>query len=410
LEVEMRVARLQRWSGSGVSVGLAGLFLVLGLAAPGGAAVRTVTDFGDSGAAGQLRTLINAAAAGDTILVPPGTIVLTGAAAEDLNASGDLDITKSLTIVGAGKELTVIDADGVDRVLHVPGPATVVVSGMTLRNGSVDPDAPFDPSGGGVLNNGGILTLLDVVIEDSLAGGGGGIANFSGTVRLVGSTVRDNSSTGITANGGGILNFDTMSIDSSSIQDNVIFGTSASTLGAGVINVETMEITNSTISGNTTPGNYGGGIYQTPYANRLTLQNVTITRNRCTLGGGGLGSVGGKVVMVNTISAANKVSRIGSGRDCLGDIDSLGHNLIQDPDECNLLGVATGNVLGVPARLRPLRDNGGPTLTHAPRRTSPAVDAGDPANCPTLDQRGVLRPRDGDHDGSAVCDIGAVER
>ncbi len=406
----MRVAGSQGRSGSGVSVGLTGLVLVLGLAVPGWTAVHTVTNFGDSGAAGQLRTLINAAAAGDTILVLPGTIVLTGAAAEDLDASGDLDINKDLTIVGAGPELTVLDASGVDRVLHVPGPATVVVSGLTLRNGSVDPAAAFDPSGGGVLNNGGTLTLLDVVVEDNLAGGGGGIANSSGTVRLVSSTVRYNSSTGITANGGGIMNFDTMTIESSTIHDNVIFGTSSSSLGAGLINADTMDITNSTISGNSTPGNLGGGIYQTPFATRLTLTNVTITKNRSALNGGGLCSVGGKVVMVNTISAANRVPRSGSGRDCFGDIDSLGHNLIQDPAECHLLGTTTGNILGVPARLLPLGDNGGPTLTHAPRRVSPAVDAGDAATCPALDQRGVVRPQDGNHDGSAVCDIGAYER
>jgi hypothetical protein len=39
------------------------------------AATSVVTDFGDSGAAGQLRTLINAAVAGDTIVIPPGTVV-----------------------------------------------------------------------------------------------------------------------------------------------------------------------------------------------------------------------------------------------------------------------------------------------------------------------------------------------
>jgi hypothetical protein len=396
--------------GSEIAVGFAGLVLVLGLAVPGGAAVGTVTDFGDSGAAGQLRTLISAAAAGDTILVPPGTIVLTGAAAEDLNVSGDLDINKDLTIVGAGPELTVIDANGVDRAIHVPGPASVVVSGMTLRNGSVDPAAPLDPSGGGVLNNGGTLTLLDVVVEDNYAGGGGGIANFSGTVSLLASTVRFNSSAGITANGGGIMNFDNMTIESSAIHDNVIIATSSSSLGAGLINVDTMYIANSTISGNSTDGNYGGGIYQTPFANALVLRNVTIAKNRSGLGGGGLASVGGKVVMVNTISATNKVGRGGSGRDCMGDIDSLGHNLVQDPAECNLLGTTTGNILGQRARLQALRDNGGPTWTHGLRRVSPAVDAGDATACPALDQRGVVRPRDGDRDGTAVCDIGAYER
>jgi len=384
--------------------------LVLGLAGPAVGAVRTVTDLGDSGGPDQLRTLINAATAGDVILVPPGTIVLTGAADEDLNSSGDLDINKSLTIVGAGPGATVIDANGVDRALHVPGPATVVVAGLTLRNGWLDPSSMSVHSGGGALNEGGDLTLLDVVVEDNYAGGGGGIANFSGTMRLVAATVRNNSSDGLTANGGGILNDAGMTIESSTISNNVIVSTSSSSVGAGLINSDTLVIANSTISGNRTRGTYGGGIYQTPFANRLGLVNVTIAKNRSGLGGGGLASVGGTVAMVNTISAANWVPASGSGRDCYGEIGSLGHNLVQDADECTLTGVTAGNILGVPAGLQPLRDNGGPTFTHGLRRNSRAVDAGDPVRCTAVDQRGAPRPHDGNHDGSAVCDIGAYER
>lgn len=37
---------------------------------------------------------------------------------------------------------------------------------------------------------------------------------------------------------------------------------------------------------------------------------------------------------------------------------------------------------------------------------SPAIDAGDDVGAPLVDQRGILRPRDGDNDGLAVTDIG----
>src|SRR5919197_317241 len=51
--------------------------------------------------------------------------------------------------------------------------------------------------------------------------------------------------------------------------------------------------------------------------------------------------------------------------------------------------------------LLPVANNGGPTDTMALAGASPAIDAGDPAACPPLDQRGVAR--------LGVCDIGAFE-
>ena len=66
--------------------------------------------------------------------------------------------------------------------------------------------------------------------------------------------------------------------------------------------------------------------------------------------------------------------------------------------------------------LAPLSNNGGPTQTHALVAGSPAIDAGNPSGCqdsagmllPT-DQRGFLRPADGNNDGTSGCDIGAYE-
>ena len=57
----------------------------------------------------------------------------------------------------------------------------------------------------------------------------------------------------------------------------------------------------------------------------------------------------------------------------------------------------------------PLGLHGGSTPTYAPHAASPAVDAALDSPCPAADQRGVMRPVDGDGDATATCDCGAVE-
>ena len=82
------------------------------------------------------------------------------------------------------------------------------------------------------------------------------------------------------------------------------------------------------------------------------------------------------------------------------------NNLDQD-GTCGLAGAQDQN--HVNPLLGPLQDNGGGFLTHALLGGSPAIDAAALLGCEATDQRGVLRPVDGNADGVAVCDIGAFE-
>ena len=91
------------------------------------------------------------------------------------------------------------------------------------------------------------------------------------------------------------------------------------------------------------------------------------------------------------------------------------HNLVGTLADCTFQKHSS-DLVGVNPLLGPLAANGGPTLTHMLRPGSPAIDAwydgsvGPGSSCPALDQRGVRRPVDGNRDGRAGCDIGAVER
>jgi len=76
----------------------------------------------------------NGGAGADIINLPAGTYGLAiGGRCEDAAATGDLDITAPVTIVGAGALTTIIDANGIDRVFDVA--ADLDLQGVTIRNG-----------------------------------------------------------------------------------------------------------------------------------------------------------------------------------------------------------------------------------------------------------------------------------
>ena len=60
--------------------------------------------------------------------------------------------------------------------------------------------------------------------------------------------------------------------------------------------------------------------------------------------------------------------------------------------------------------LGPLQNESGPTITHALETGSPAIDVGDDSVGLAYDQRGIVRPQDGDGDGTSHVDIGAYEK
>ncbi len=237
-----------------------------------------------------------------------------------------------------------------------------------------------------LVNSGVNATLNSLTITNGNAGGdGGGIMNF-GTLTVTNSTISGNSAFG-NIGGGGIYNSGTLTLTSSTISGN-----SASIIGGGggIANDGTLTVTNSTISGNSASNagiGGGGGIFNN---GTLTVTNSTISGNSALIGGGILNS--GILNYTNTI-IANAPSD-----DCVNINGSIGthtNNLVQD-------GTCSASLSGDP-KLSTLGSYGGPTHTIALLPGSPAIDAGNDSTCAAFDQRGVARPQ-GLH-----CDIGAYE-
>jgi hypothetical protein len=347
-------------------------------------------------------------------------------------------IGRTVTILGQGAAATTVDGIGRGHVFNIQASTeldhsvamTVTISGLEIVNGDYgvyaeSENTDWNPDYGSanlhvyvshsaIRNNasGGIRayphdlgqTQLHISASEIDGNLGPGIANSPGPIglanlELLKSVVSHNMGDGIlnVGCGHGLCNAEL----------EVIASTISGNSGSGIYNSDLATVTNSTISGNV--ADHGGGTYS---CRTTTLNNSTISGNS----GGGLYIVGdvmpygcdGLVIASNSI-VANSVG----GPDCSlylveepwgATFSDAGHNIVEDGTCIE----APNSSSGAP-RLGPLAQNGGPTLTHALLPGSPAIDAGDDGACPETDQRGRLRPEDGDRDGTATCDIGSVE-
>jgi hypothetical protein len=313
----------------------------------------------------------NALPGADTITLPAATYTLSiPGANEDGAATGDLDVSDTLSIIGPSTGRATIAANRMDRVFDVLPGVSLLLTRVTLADGNLLSD-----NGAGVRNQ-GTLQLDTVSITRCVAadGDGAGIANLPGAVLHAASvTLSLNVAAGF---GGGLANFS----------------------GA------TAQLTNVTISDNAALS--GGGVFNDAEPAQTTtlveLANVTLSDNSAAEGAS-LRNLGTARIHNSIFVDSPAVSN------CSGKaVESLGYNILSDSLSPCAFDQSTDRGNTDPL-LEMLRDNGGGTATQALLPGSPAIDSGDDANCPPTDQRGVARPQDGDGDGRAGCDVGAFE-
>src|SRR5207249_7646716 len=121
--------------------------------------------------------------------------------------SGELLVSKSVDLLGAGANSLAVNGNHASRVFHIASGKTVTLAGMTVTNGNMTINGGY---GGGIYNDHATLTVSNCIVSGNTAtnfGYGGGIytdpssAPDIWTLTVVGSTISGNSAT---LDGGGI--------------------------------------------------------------------------------------------------------------------------------------------------------------------------------------------------------------
>lgn len=298
---------------------------------------------------------------------------------------------------------------------------------------------------GGAIFNAGTAFVIDTTFDGNRAAGGiGGTNGTAGAARFPGR--KGGGGAGGNGLGGAIYNFGTLTITNSTFSTNVVSGglsgnaadqtpglAGGNALGAAILNFRTLTAANSTFANNSaTAGNGGdggngafarnggnggtaggGAIYSTNSATIFycTLSGNTAKGGLAGKGGAGAfpghdgapgGSQGGNIARIRGrfVVADSILNNPTNFANAYGVIVDGGHNLSSDAT-CHFTATTSRN--GKNPLLGALADNGGPTQTITLFQNSPAINAGDPANFPPLDQRGSPRPQGG------LPDMGAFE-
>jgi uncharacterized repeat protein (TIGR01451 family) len=188
-------------------------------------------------AAADIQTAVNAAIAGDTILVTNGTYAL----------SAQISVTKGVTVRSAnGAAVTILDGGGAVRCVNI-NHAGAMVDGFTLQNGSL----PTGSGGGANINVG---VLYRCIVQQNVALNGAGVY-IGGGGAVESSIIRDNTIaawTNINHGGGGVYIY-----NGGMARNCLITGNTSESYGGGVNIWTAGRVESCTIVGNTATNGAG---------------------------------------------------------------------------------------------------------------------------------------------------------
>ncbi|MBN1281142.1 MAG: right-handed parallel beta-helix repeat-containing protein [Candidatus Thermoplasmatota archaeon] len=182
----------------------------------------TQRDTGTNGSRGYIQNLINAAAPGDTILIPTGTYYET------------LVIDKEITLIGEDKETTIIDGLWGGTVVTItPWAYDVTMQGFTIRNSNVPGGIGVDSMAQHTVLTDNIITThhgsgirlyytagYNEILSNTIVNNGNGIsADFYPTfATIAGNTISNNN------NGVYLLDGNEYTIRENTIAENTNYG------------------------------------------------------------------------------------------------------------------------------------------------------------------------------------------